>query len=106
MTEQQQRKKSRRRFLADLLFLGGGVTAAGLIAKTQFFDPNPVAAGEMVAPEATHNCEDPVLGNVKGEFVLPEESPVRTGETTPTKDPYPPSTGGEPTPPHLHSDNP
>ena len=47
-------KKSRRRFLADMLFVGGGLTAAAILAKTQFLPdlptPEPAIAGEMVAP--------------------------------------------------------
>lgn len=76
-------KRSRRRFLADLLFLGGGLTAASLVAGTvlressstvvdseQVTEPSspppstssePVAAGEMEIPDsdfADQECEN------------------------------------------------
>ena len=37
-----------------MLFLGGGLTAAGLLAKSQFLDPEPepVVAGKMMMPPA------------------------------------------------------
>jgi len=51
MTEQEQ-KRSRRRFLADMLFLGGGLTAAAVLAKNQLMptSPGPQVMGEMVMP--------------------------------------------------------
>ena len=52
----EKEKKSRRRFLADMLFVGGGLTAAAVLAKSELLerlDPTPPAvAGEMVAPQA------------------------------------------------------
>lgn len=52
----EKEKKSRRRFLADMLFVGGGLTAAAVLAKSQLLerlDPTPPAvAGEMVVPQA------------------------------------------------------
>lgn len=62
-------KKNRRRFLADMLFVGGGLTAAAVLAKTTFLEeltPQPPATvGEMVAPPpleptpAVHQTPDP-----------------------------------------------
>ena len=54
----QGNKKSRRRFLADMLFLGGGLTAAGLLAKTQIAtepdvqaSPSPQSPGNVALPD-------------------------------------------------------
>jgi hypothetical protein len=56
VTGQPEQRKTRRRFIADMLFLGGGLTAAGLLAKSQFLDPEsaaPVVAGKMSMPPAS-----------------------------------------------------
>jgi hypothetical protein len=52
MSENKLQGKSRRRFLADMLFLGGGLTAAGLLAKARLLDApeaEPPVAGAMAA---------------------------------------------------------
>lgn len=59
-------RKTRRRFLADALFLGGGLSAAAFLAGTDLgcdiaSDPPPAIAGEMVAPPPP---EPPVMGLV------------------------------------------
>lgn len=99
MTDKQ--KKSRRRFMADVLFLGGGLTAAALLAKTKLMDSGlgnpPVTAGVMCPPEdlhptpqATPTPEDcaPMPGelmpaqppedlkNAEGNFIIPEADPT------------------------------
>lgn len=53
MSQSSGDRKSRRRFLADMLFLGGGLTAAGMLAKYQLAsppNPEPSVAGEMTIP--------------------------------------------------------
>ena len=85
----QQTGKSRRRFLADLLFLGGGITAASMLAKSTFLSetqPTPIVTptpetvdpvdipstrGEAVmVPDGAY--EEPAA---EGNFVIPEEQP-------------------------------
>lgn len=83
-------KKSRRRFLADLLFLGGGLSAAALLAQsrtgaadpaprptprqtpatacTKSPDQPPDIAGEMIAPEPVNTP----LPAYDGDYVAPE----------------------------------
>ena len=80
--------KSRRRFLADMLFLGGGVTAAALLAKTQLSTPDPApttppdVAGEVVCPEQPVPAGavpapdlSPKPEALPGEFVPPQAHP-------------------------------
>ena len=43
--------KTRRRFLADLLFLGGGITAASLLAKSAFLDDDPPSPEPQLVSE-------------------------------------------------------
>lgn len=79
MTEQQNNKKSRRRFLADLLFLGGGVTAAALVAKNQISpwkDSPPMAGSVMLAPPEPQPSPD-----------LSPQSPPMPGEPMPPQNP-------------------
>ena len=104
--------KSRRRFLADMLFLGGGVTAASLLAKSTLLgdpQPEPTATpdpdivrtrGATVAPEH----EEPVPD---GNFVIPEDEP-QTEECPPqikgkVKLPEPNPAGGKQAPPPLEN---
>ena len=96
MSEQKQ-GKSRRRFLADMLFMGGGLSAAALLAKTQLGDSHgpkpPDIAGDVVGP-----IEQPPIN----------QPPVMAGagpapDQTPCEPPPPPP--GEPIPPEtpVHS---
>lgn len=123
MTEQQKNKRTRRRFLADMLFLGGGVTAAAMIAKSQMGKeptPEPPLAGAVAPPEAvktpcptpaqTTECPPPLPGEpmppeIEGEFVLPEDPPAPPpdikGDVAP---PQPPKTGGKPMAPKPDGD--
>ena len=101
-------RKSRRRFLADLLFLGGGLTAASLVAGTVlressstvvepalFSDPphpplsnEPIAAGEMEIPDSDFTDQ-------KSECETQPDKPQKPQLTE--RDPF--SQGGEDTPP-------
>lgn len=42
MSEKKTPGRSRRRFLADMLFLGGGITAAALLTKSQLDGTSPL----------------------------------------------------------------
>ena len=51
--DEPKQGKSRRRFLADLLFLGGSVTAASLLAKSTLFEDggqSPPSPKPMTTP--------------------------------------------------------
>jgi len=122
MTEQQKNKRTRRRFLADMLFLGGGVTAAAMLAKTQLAPtpPEPVAVGAMEVPvelrtSPTPNpaqspeCPpamkgEPMPVEVEGEFALPEAEcpPDIKGDVQVA--PPPPKLGGKPIAPQPNGD--
>lgn len=111
MTEKKQ-QRTRRRFLADLLFVGGGVTAASLVAKNALWDsnPGPVAAGEMAMPQelAATPCPlptpetppmpgAPVPIETKGDFSAPQpDQPTVKGGYSP---PVRPPTAGKPVAP-------
>lgn len=91
----EQPPKTRRRFLADLLFLGGSVTAASILAKSTLFesgddpapDHTPSVAVEKPTPQQTvvpkgnvvepkPECEvtpDPVEPEIAGRMVMPRE---------------------------------
>lgn len=79
MTDPAQPRKSRRRFLADLLFVGGGLSAAALLAKSQLGSPPDVtpAPTSTPAPACTKSVELPP--DVAGEMVVPEP-PISKGE--------------------------
>ena len=78
--------KTRRRFLADLLFLGGGVTAASLLARSTLLDENPPAPEVTATPEPQIPVDKTVDlqprmpvkpdGPYPGEMVMPEEPQV------------------------------
>lgn len=76
----KEQRKSRRRFLADMLFLGGGLTAAGLLAKSQLMtpEPEPVPAGAMPATPCA----------------LPESTPTPSCSHTPDSNGIPPGAAG------------
>lgn len=84
-------KKSRRRFLADMLFLGGGVTAAALIGNSFRGDPppEPAVTGPGPQPATTPGPSDiPPQPQPDGGFV------VTKGESIPPTHrpkPYQPS---------------
>ena len=129
MTEQQKNKRTRRRFLADMLFLGGGVTAAALIARSQLGSQpvEPQVAGDMEvpiadatpcpAPTQTPDCPPPMPGepvmvpppvedpNIAGEVMMPppENTPAVKGDVAA---PPPPKTGGKPIAPKPNRDQP
>ena len=93
MTDSEKRQtKSRRRFLADMLFLGGGITAAAVLARTVGgSDPT----GQPVPAEATptpKSCD--VIPN--GDLALPTEpvEPAVKGLVAPQKI-DPPKISGE-----------
>lgn len=94
--ENSTSKQSRRRFLADMLFVGGGLTAAAVLAKTTLLKEltpvPPVTVGEMVAPpplEATPAACQTSEPEISEKCVEP---PV---ERPKTRDPMqPPSPGG------------
>ena len=115
MTDEMRNKKSRRRFLADMLFIGGGVTAAALLAKSQLLEStgpshSPEIAGAMVAPQTDSTpkiCEtpraplpgEPLPPDVDGDFALPEEPSVHMkGESIPPTH-REPKLGGKPVAP-------
>ena len=73
MTE-RKRKTTRRRFLADPLFLGGGVSAASLLAKSQPPPDGRELPPEVLKAETTpseFNPEKPV--SPPGESTEPQE---------------------------------
>lgn len=74
-------KIKRRRFLADVLFAGGGLTAAAFLAKAGF---------ERSQPD-----------QLPGAVAVPNDGQTPTCEQTPSCTPTPddPSLGGEPMPP-------
>lgn len=71
-------KLGRRRFLADLMFAGGALTAAALLAKVAGSappvggSPTPACASPTPAPGADGNVAMPM---VKGEAVAPVVRP-------------------------------
>jgi hypothetical protein len=75
MTEHSAQRKTRRRFLADMLFLGGGLTAAGLLARAQLSPekPTPTTAGQMMVPtpEASPRVKASPVPARPGEMVAP-----------------------------------
>lgn len=88
MSEHSNSKKSRRRFLADMLFLGGGLTAAGLLAKAQMApEVEPQIAGKVAAP--VKNCPPTPSGPVPGEAVAVQAHEPRPEPSVapPTPDP-------------------
>lgn len=67
-------KRSRRRFLADMLFIGGGLTAASVLVKSQLFPgapPGPTVAGQMVAPGVDPSCSPIPAGDMEPPGVAP-----------------------------------
>ena len=93
MSEHQANRKTRRRFLADMLFLGGGLTAAGVLAKSQFLEakptPEPVAAGATPMSTPAPSCTKAPLEippEVEGGMKLPPPQPVKPAR--PSADPF------------------
>lgn len=97
--------KSRRRFLADLLFLGGAAGAAAFLAKSQLGEPTPAPAvsptptdcklpAELSPPPGSAPVPPPQeAGNM---VVPPPEEPKMLGDVEP---PPPPRT--PPSQPHI-----
>lgn len=81
--------KSRRRFLADLLFLGGTVTAASLLAKSTIFEAEGKTPGPAPKPVVTPDkpVTPPPDLPAPGQMVLPPdgdyEAPKPECEPTP-----------------------
>lgn len=111
MSESRLNGKTRRRFLADMLFLGGGLTAAGLLAQTRLGaselpEPSSTPArenlpvpGEMVAPPPQEATEVPEQSpGVAGGMDMPMPTPdcVKTPEPSPVRAP---TLAGRPAPP-------
>jgi hypothetical protein len=77
--------KSRRRFLADLLFLGGGVTAASLLAKSALLQgqpdqPKPVVKPEPVVIDEPVVPAQPMPGSValpEGDYIEPKPEEIK-----------------------------
>ena len=68
-------KIKRRRFLADILFAGGAISAAALLAKaTQMGGrPEPAPPGSVVAPASPPAPPSPPPDNrLDGDFVAPQ----------------------------------
>lgn len=98
-------KRSRRRFLADLLFLGGGLTAASLVTGTVLRESSstgvepeivtkpstpppstssdPVAAGEMEIPDSDFGDPKPECENTPERPQLTERDPFSKGGDEP-----------------------
>lgn len=75
-------KINRRRFLADLLFAGGAVTAAALLAQTGDAEKKP---SPSPTPKAT--CKSPEGIQLDGDVTMP---------ASPTPKPPEPVLGGKP----------
>ncbi|MGE0493433.1 MAG: hypothetical protein AB7S38_29765 [Vulcanimicrobiota bacterium] len=58
-------KIKRRRFLADVLFAGGGLTAAAFLAKAQFGQPDPPLV--KPSPRETPTCAHPPEPDRRGQ---------------------------------------
>ena len=73
-----EKKLQRRKFLADLLFAGGGLTAAALIARVSHggepepIPPEPVVVGTPAPPEPVPGQMVVPEPHVKGEAIPPE----------------------------------
>lgn len=105
--------KSRRRFMADLLFLGGGLTAAAVLAKTHLgigdlLEPEPDVAGLMEmplpAPEKTPNNEGSKYqpgSPIDGDYALPEGRETSKDCPTDSAESQHPALAGKPMPPQA-----
>lgn len=77
----ESHRKTRRRFLADMLFLGGGLSAAALLSGSDlgcstFKETPPSTAGAvMLAPSPLPASPTP-LPQAAGEFVAPPPQTV------------------------------
>lgn len=99
--------KSRRRFLADMLFLGGGITAAALLAKTVGNESQPSKPATSPSPkELAQPVEHPVpQGEMmipEGDMVMPEppgKEPVTSTKKSDCQEPTEPVIEGRVAPP-------
>lgn len=109
MTEpEKESTRSRRRFLADVLFIGGGLSAAAILAKTQIFDKKkkqcpPDIAGDMIPPEPPPHPTGaaPVREIPAEQLPTPQASPQQPpmpGEPVPTQSCPSPQTTASPHP--------
>ena len=102
-----EKKKSRRRFLADMLFLGGAAGAAAFLAQSKFSDKEPEGGGcELEKPkhlpprdiepvpagaapahlppeDPAHLEGDVVQPQADGNMVLPEQAPPSSDQVAP-----------------------
>lgn len=81
----------RRRFLTDLLFVGGALLAAAGLASTGEANPGetptPLQTPE-VTPSPAPTCGTKPELPMPGEMVAPPPSPSPTPRRTPAKDPF------------------
>lgn len=100
MSQPEDRKK-RRQFLADMLFAGGGLAAAALLAKN--YAPQPTVAQATPTPSATpSSCPTPE-GPYPGEMMIEPQvggKPVAQPQVPLGGEPLPPQTPG----PHPEGD--
>lgn len=103
-------KRSRRRFLADALFLGGGLTATALLAKTQLGKGEPEGGGcDIPAPDKPLPKDIEPVPAGAAPMHPPEEPPQIEGEMEmPQADgnmvmpePKNPATSPSPAPPNI-----
>ena len=94
---EQPQNKSRRRFLADMLFIGGGATAAAILAKSLTVAPPPADPNASPAPCSTPKkladpigSEGPYPGNAEFPQHLIEnpqpQSPPTLGDPAPQEE--------------------
>ena len=114
--DEPKQGKSRRRFLADLLFLGGSVTAASLLAKSTLFEdggqttPTPEPMSTPLEPVELPDTPNPgEMVMPEGDFVEPKieceptpencEEPQVEGRRVAPQEPIPHPAGAVPLPP-------
>ena len=97
MTDQPKTQRSRRRFLADMLFLGGGLTATALIAKTQFPGATPSDGKTPTVASTPEPACTPVENppELAGEVIAPEAPNPAGGRRAPTQTEHPPDIEGD-----------
>lgn len=96
MTDQPKPRRTRRRFLADMLFLGGGLTATALLAKTQIAGATP--KGKPTPATTPQTASTPVENppDIAGEMVAPEAPNPAGGRRAPVNKPEcPPDIDGD-----------
>ena len=93
----EQKGKTRRRFLADILFLGGGLTAAAFLAENfrtpAGTDPTPASAATPTPERTPVTPPEP-----QGKVPVPDGDYVQAPPAEPTP---PPAVKGEMKPPQA-----